>query len=283
MSTKKEILKKIGFSENESKVYLSILHLGKVTAAKLSRLICLDKSSTYRATIHLEEMGLLIKHPKKRGTTYEASNVDVLRNIYDGKVIELETQGTQLSSLIDDLKKSQKKSKRSTYIVVERGIEALQFRMEESLKSKEKLIREQFRTDHRFFNNKQHVKFVINHAKRRIRAGVRLMQLEYFRDPKWHKFKDVMFDQKKYKKEIRILPEELNDRNSFRIWDDTINIVSYDDKNEFIVITIKDKFVIQLMKTMYDFIWRRSKASEIFYSNKEASFNIISSASSRLK
>ena len=258
-STTSQILIKFGLTENESEVYLGFLKYGKSTAAELARKISMDKSSTYRAVENLESRALLIKHPRKRGTTYEAANPDTLKNLYDSRVIELASQRKMLSKFIRELKKEQSKTQRSTYIVVERGIPALQFRMDEALNSKEKLIREQFRTDHRFFENKAHVRFVINHAKRRFKKGVYLRQLEYFEDPKWDIFDDVMVDQKLYKKEIRIIPSELEDKNSFRIWDDTINIVSYDDKGDFIVITIKDKFVTQLMKTMYDFIWRRSR------------------------
>lgn len=254
-----DIFHKIGLTENESCVYLAFLKYGKSTAAELARKIDMDKSSAYRAVEHLEELGLLIKHPKKRGTTYEAASPDTLQNIYDTKVFELKSQKSQLSKLIQKLHKDQSRSKRATYIVVEKGIPALQFRMDEALGSQEKLIRELFRTDHRFFENKAHVRFVINHAKRRVKNAVFLRQLEYFEDPKWGIFEDVMVDQKFYKKEIRIIPPELEDQNSFRIWDDTINIVSYDDKGDFIVITIKDKFVTQLMKTMYDFIWKRSR------------------------
>jgi hypothetical protein len=62
-----------------------------------------------------------------------------------------------------------------------------------------------------------------------------------------------------YFKEIRAIPEELCDNNSFRIWDDCINIVSFDEDNNYIIITIKDKYVAQMMKNMFDFIWFNCK------------------------
>jgi len=258
-TTNLAILEELGLTPNEIEAYLGFLRYGKKTAAELARFVQMDKSSTYRAVESLEDLGLLMRHPQKRGTTYIASNPEHLKQLYKSKLAEVKSQGKVLSTFINELQKEHHTSKRSTFIRVERGIKAWETRMDEALSSKEKLIREQFRTDHRFFEDREHVRFVINHAKRRARNDVRLMQLEYFEDPKWGIFEDVMYQHKLYKKEVRIIPEEIDENTSFRIWDDTMNIVSFDDNDEFIVVTIKDKFISRLFKKMYDFIWRRSK------------------------
>jgi hypothetical protein len=68
-----------------------------------------------------------------------------------------------------------------------------------------------------------------------------------------------MIDQNKYLKKIRRLPSDVNfSTNSLRIWDDTINIVS-EDEQDFVIITLKDKFVSHMFKSMFDFMWSRSQ------------------------
>lgn len=253
------VCKALGLTQNEIDIYSGFLKFGEKTAAAMSRLLNMDKSSTYRAVENLVEEKLLVEYPKKKGTTYVAANPEVLEQIYKNKLIELKSKKNVLDEFIVDLKKETASKNRSTYIKVEKGLGALRRTMDDALESKEKLIRERFRTDHRFFEDEGHVKWVVAHAKRRVKNGVRIKQLEAEK-VNWEKFDDVMYAHKKFLKELRMLPRAFDDMNSFRIWDDTINIVSFDDNDEFIVITIKDKFVAQLMKNMFDFIWERSKS-----------------------
>jgi sugar-specific transcriptional regulator TrmB len=244
--------KLLGLTENDFSVYTAYLKYGESSPAVLARLIHMDKSSAYRAVELLAKKGLLIKNPKNRNTTYQAAPPDTLSEIYT-------SQKSQLDLLIEDLKKQQNGSGRSTYTVVEKGIEALRNRMSESLGTREKLIREKFSDKFRFFDDKTHNRFVINFAKERTKHQIRINVLE---DWDWkvdNRFEDIMIDQSKYLKEIRKIPQDaIFAENSLRIWDDTINIVSEDENREFIIITIRDQYVSRMLKTMFDFIWTRS-------------------------
>jgi sugar-specific transcriptional regulator TrmB len=241
----------LGITENDFSVYSAFLKYGEISAAEIGRKIKMDKSSAYRATENLERLGLLIKDFKNRGTTYHAASPDLLKELFASKK-------TQLDILVDELKSQTMSSSRSTFMTVEKGIESLRFRMDESLDSKEKLIREKFNDRFRFFDDQDHVKYIINYAKERVKRGIKMVQLEEIDWTVDTRFKDVMVDTKKYLKEIKRLPKDAKlGENSLRIWDDTVNIISEDKNNDFIVITIKDKFVVNLMKNMFDFMWNR--------------------------
>lgn len=243
----------LGLTENEFSVYSAFLKYGESSAANIARTIKMDKSSAYRATENLERLGLLIKNYKDRGTTYKATSPDVLSELYESKK-------SQLDLVIEDLKKQSINSARSTYITVGSGLHSLQLNMNKSLDSTEKLIREKFSNKFRYFNDKNHVKFINNYAKERTKRGIKIIQLE---DSDWNPegpFKEIMTETQKYLKEVRKLPGDAKlGENSLRIWDDTINIISEDEFGEFIIITIKDKLVVKLMKDMYDFMWNRSE------------------------
>jgi predicted DNA-binding transcriptional regulator len=246
-----DTLRTLGLTQNELAVYSGFLKSGETSAAALARSLKMDKSSAYRAVESLEKMGLLIKNFKLRGSTYQAASPDIFTELYSSR-------RTTLNTIVSDLKLQGESSRRSTYITVEKGLSALQYRMTESLESKEKLIREKFNDRFRFFDNPQHAKFVITYAKKRATKQIKILQLE---EDNWQidrRLEDVMVDTRKYLKEIRRLPPDTKLReNSLRIWDNTINILSEDDQGEFIIITIKDKFVVTLMKDMYDFMWNR--------------------------
>lgn len=253
----RNILTKLGLTENEKDLYLAFLQYREKTAAYVARKIQMDKSSAYRAVEELEKRGLLIKHPKKKGTTYSANDPENLKQLIEQKRNKLESQEKDLDSFIKLIKKDLKQSIRQTYIKLEKGIESWQNAMDDALESKEKLIRERFYLSAPQFRSEQHVKFVNNYVKRRVSKKIHIRQLD--RSIKGSTFYEVMDTSEKLLKEVRILPDSLMDSNNFRVWDDTINIVSYDETKEFILITIKDKYVAELMKNMYDFIWKRSK------------------------
>lgn len=244
----------LGFTENDFLVYTAFLKHGEMSAAALARKISMDKSSTYRACENLETSGLLVKHLNKKESVYEAVNPDIIKELYTSKQ-------SQIDILVDELKKESQSNERSTYITVEKGLPALQFRMTESLESKDKLIREKFNDKFRHFDNDEHARFVVNYAQTRAQKEIRIIQLEESSWKSNDKLKDVMKNTVKYLKEIRRLPKDASmlSSNSLRIWDNTVNIVSEDENGEFIVVTIKDKFLVKLMKDMYDFMWNRSK------------------------
>jgi len=68
----------------------------------------------------------------------------------------------------------------------------------------------------------------------------------------------------KFLKEIRLIPEEFENNNGFKIWGDYAEIISFsdydtpNDTDEVLVITIKDKIIVKLLKDIFNFIWTRS-------------------------
>ena len=72
-------------------------------------------------------------------------------------------------------------------------------------------------------------------------------------------FAPIMKTDKKLMKEIRLMPKEMKGLHGLRISGDIVTIISFDERKDYIVITIKDKFVAQLINTMFDFIWERSE------------------------
>lgn len=263
-TTINELLKNLGLTENESRVYLHLLEGGNKTAAEVARKLSFDKSSTYRACEHLTRMGLLVSAPlkqgQKRGLTFIAQSPELLQDLYQQKLKELKRLGSEMDANVKLLQKMAAANARNTRVKVEYGLTALQNAMSDSLECKEKVIRERIIGNlNRYFNNREHTRFVVAFAKERARRGINIIQLENEDSFKDLGYDEIMTAQKKYLKKTRLTPPEMQDTSSLRIWDDTINIFTYDDNNEFLVITLTDKFVAELLKNMYDFIWNHSR------------------------
>lgn len=253
------LLQTIGLTENESTVYLAFQKDGPDTAAAMARQLHMDKSSCYRAVESLVAKGLLLTNPKRRGTTHTAVSPDVLKEIYHQKVRELKHQESQLDDFIQKLI-YQSESQRSTYITVQTGLDAIREGMEENLKAainSSKMIKEIYRLSFPYFNDQYHVRWVNGFAKRRIASGVSIQQVVDFAQN--DVFAPIMRSDVKLLKEIRLMPKEMKGLYGLRISGDITHIISFDEKQDYIDITIKDRFVTQLLESLFNFVWVHSK------------------------
>ena len=253
------ILKQLGLTENESKVYLAYLKHEQKTAAEIARSLHIDKSSCYRAVENLIEKGLLLTIPRRRGSTHTSASPEVLKELLNIKKHELVKEEDMLNDFVKKLLK-ETGSKRTTFIKVEKGIQAIRDSMDVSLKAaveSNKIIKERYRLEYQYFKDKEHVAWVNNFARRRIRAGVSIRQMVNFAGQ--DVFAPIMKTDKSLLKEIRLTPTDMKDMHGLRLSGDTAVIISFDEKNDYIVITIKDKFVKELMEGLFDFVWERSE------------------------
>lgn len=225
-------------------------------AATIASDLHLDKSSTYRAVTSLVNQGLLVSYPRKRGSTYKAAPPDILKEKLAQRMRMLAKQQESIQSVIDELKKQAHTLKRNTYITVEKGWDAYFTMMTNSLSCKELCIREKFAFSSQIPVPKP-ITYWKEYINKRVKNRIRIKQL--YDRPSMTKGSEVMIPSEKDLKEIRILPPDVEDRNYFRVYDDTVVIISRDETEDFIVITLKDIFVANLMKNLFDFIWTRSE------------------------
>jgi sugar-specific transcriptional regulator TrmB len=253
------ILNQIGLTQNEADVYLAFLKQGQKTAAEIARLLAMDKSSCYRAVDSLISQRLLIATPKKRGTTLAAVSPEILKELYNQKLSSLKQQESELDRFVSQLLK-QDESQRSTFIKVETGIEAIRNGMDQNLeaaKNSTKMIKEFYRLSFPYFQDAEHVKWVNNFAKRRIASGISIRQIVDFAGK--NVFAPIMKTDRKLLKEIHLMPPEMKGMYAVRISGDLTNIISFDKKQNYIVISIKDTYVTLLMNSLFDFMWERSE------------------------
>jgi hypothetical protein len=60
-------------------------------------------------------------------------------------------------------------------------------------------------------------------------------------------------------KEVRVLPENIDNHSHFKIFDDTVTILNSDKDGEITIIVIHDRSVADLMKSLFDSIWNQSQ------------------------
>lgn len=244
----------LGLTENELNVFQGFtLHPG-VTAAKLSSLLGMDKSSTYRSVARLVSIGLLVPTPHTKSMGYTASPPEKLIDRYNEHLDLLNQSKNEVYSFVSKLVSS---SHRKTQTRIEVGLLAVQKAMLESLSCQEKLIREIYR-DHSIFKDLEHRQFISRYRNIRAQRGIVIRQylhrapLHVFTKSEEHAYR------KNFLKEVKELPNGLSDMNSIRIWDSTVNFYSEDTTGEITVVTINDQLIAEFMKKLYDFVWVHS-------------------------
>ena len=251
------ILTKIGLTENEANVYLSFQKKGEKTASFIAKMINMDKSSCYRAVESLVSKSLLIAIPKKRGTTYSAASPKLLKELLAQKEQQLEQEKGALDMFVKSLLTDSED--RATSIHIEKGIEAVRNAMNETLKvaiQYKACIKERYRFDSPYFRDPVHIAWVLEFTKRRIKAGVPIQQIV---DPREHStLSHIMRTDPKLLKEIHLMPKNMCDMNGIRVAGDMVTITSFDKNEDYIVITIKDKYVASLIDSMFVFMWEHT-------------------------
>jgi len=119
------------------------------------------------------------------------------------------------------------------------------------------MIKEFYRLSFPYFQDKAHQKWVNQFLKRRLAAGVSIRQIVDFAGVSV--FAPIMKTDEKLLKEIHLMPPEMKGLYGVRISGDITHIISFDKKQNYIDITIKDTYVTLLMNSLFDFMWERSE------------------------
>ncbi len=115
---KEEILKEIGFTENEVKVYLALLELGSVTATEISKLSKVHRTNVYDTLNSLIKKGVVNYILKDKKKYYEATNPNNLLNI-------LKEKQALLEKAIPELKSGQRYNAKKNEVHIYEGLRAI--------------------------------------------------------------------------------------------------------------------------------------------------------------
>lgn len=252
-------LEQLGLTANEAKVYLHFLYFPNQTAAAAARELNLDKSSCYRAVESLHTRQMLIITPRKRGSTYTSVNPEILKYLIDKQKKELDVKASALDMLISRITSDVTANEYpKTHIKIEKGIQAIINLMEDRLKLEPKLMRERWFTAHPHVSTPEYEKYVRDYAQRRVKKGIHIHGL-YSLDDLDTQYPELMRTSKKYLKEVRAWPKDLsNTDHLFNIYADKVAFIA-PTKDDLTVITIQEPIFADLMRDLFDFVWKQSQ------------------------
>lgn len=143
-----EELKKIGLSENESKVFLSTLELGSSTAQQIAQKAGLKRPTTYVQLESLMKKGLITSFEKSSSTgsgqsktMFRCEDPEHLRNVLEKEKEEQKEKATILEKILPSLGNLYLSAGERPRVRFFEGISGLKTIQDEFLKTKEKLVR----------------------------------------------------------------------------------------------------------------------------------------------
>ena len=97
--TKENLLRKIGFSQNEAKVYLAALELGLDSAQNIAKKANLQRTTTYSVLDYLVERGVIGKSKERNKTRYKAESPDKLLSIVNDLRQEIQKKLPEMEAI----------------------------------------------------------------------------------------------------------------------------------------------------------------------------------------
>jgi sugar-specific transcriptional regulator TrmB len=244
-----EILKEIGLSENEVKIYLYLLKAGAKSAYEIGKHTGIYRVHVYDKLEQLSEKGLVSHIYEGAKKHYKATNPERIGEIVEERLLEIKKQEKEVKEKIKELKKIQNIGGADTSAEIFRGKEGIKFMLKDIIKTRKEVLISG-----------------INDAKYDELLGDWMEQ--YFRDLRNYMVKERFLTTQskeifKYSKKdaptttYRYLEsDEYNPTNTF-IYGDKVVIVCWE--TPVTAVMIKNKKLAKTYRQQFEQLWKNAK------------------------
>lgn len=244
--TKEQLLQRIGFSQNEAKVYLAALESGLDSAQNIAQKANLQRTTTYSVLDYLVEKGVIGKSQIKNKTRYKAEPPDKLLSIVNNLRQEIEKKLPEMEAIYNG-------GETKPRILFYEGKGAIQNIYDDTLREKPKEILE-WNTDAYFdyptvdpvYISKR---MALNiYAKRIAGSGSR-----------WH-IKHKGYDKSELSETVIVPKEKFWPGIEVNIYNDKVAFLNYAEEMSVI---IESKAIAEAMRQAYNLSWEGAKKVEV--------------------
>jgi sugar-specific transcriptional regulator TrmB len=252
-------LKDIGFTQNEIDIYTYMLQSGTVFGTEVYKKLSMDKSSFYRALNTLKKKELVYSHGETRNQKFKARDPSKLLTLQREKEQEIQEAGKNIHSFIKEIDRYTKENFKSNNIKIYEGDNAYFLFMEEILRGKVSIMRDFSlggKNTYKYAGSKEkYYDFLNNYfIPKRIEKGIHIKILY----DKTVLPDDFDISNPKTLKECRQCDEKLNLECFLNTFGDRSGFIS-EKAGKFWAIIIKDRMITNLLNSMFDIIWNKSK------------------------
>jgi sugar-specific transcriptional regulator TrmB len=255
-----DLLKNIGLSNKEAKMYLTCLKHGSQPTSSLGRQAGFNRGTAYAILHALFQKGLVSKVTKQKVQYFSAVEPTQLLEYVDHQTDDLKRNRSNLEAALSQFEAIiHPLSSKPTFEFFD-GAEGARLALEQTLQSTDKTLRS-------FMSITDMVEFIgyeqfDNYTNRRIEAGYKLEVLrtkehdkEAFQNhPQTYHW--VTSDQEN--RELNYVDEDLAFPMTMYLFDEKVLVISSKEENFALLITSKEYSNMQ--KKLFDLLWKTSKS-----------------------
>lgn len=241
-----EELKLLGLTDNEVKIYVSILKSGKCTGTEIRRKTGIANSRVYAALDTLLQKGVITYEKRQKGKIYSALEPDVLKEVMKERIQKIE-------KIIPDLKRIQQKEKQETEIAIFEGFQGFRSALHKLVES---------------CPNGETIDIIgfSNQSYRNEKLAALLRDVNKISKKKNHKFRMILdnkennfFEQRKKESwgEIKFMGRGFRSPAAIDIFQDHVFILLWEEIPYAFL--IKNKNIADGFKAYFDFLWRMAR------------------------
>lgn len=241
-----EILKKIGLTENEIKIYLNLLKTGSSTAYDISKKTGIYRVHVYDKLEQLMDKGLVTHIYKGAKKYFQATSPQKIKHYLEDKKKVLETQEEEVNLLLPELEAMTNLPREDTFVEVFKGKEGLKYFLKDIIKTSKEVL-------------------VTGMDDKKYQENLPIFMKQYFRDLRRFKIKEKIITSKKkgvfmYKKEVapttnyRFLAEnQFNPTNTF-VYGNKVVVVTWG--TPVMAVMIKNEGMAATYKNHFEHLWK---------------------------
>ena len=240
-----EVLRKVGLTENEIKIYLNLLKAGSSTAYEIGKQTGIYRVHVYDKLEQLMDKGLVTHIYKGAKKYFQATSPSKIKHYLEDKKRELETQEQAVEAILPELEAMSNLPKEDTFVEVFKGNEGLKYFLKDIIKTKQEVL-------------------ITGIDDQKYQETLPIFMKQYFRDLRINNIKERVITIKKlgiflFEKELaptthyRFLEEkQFNPTNTF-VYGNKVVIVTWG--TPVTAVMIKNESIAETYRSHFEHLW----------------------------
>src|SRR3989338_1671215 len=240
-----DILRKIGLTENEIKIYLQLLKSGSSTAYEIGKQTGIYRVHVYDKLEQLMDKGLVTHVYSGAKKFFQATPPAKIQHYLEDRKKELELQEEAVNSILPELEKMANLPKEDTFVEVFKGNEGLKYFLKDIIKTGKEVL-------------------ITGIDDQKYQEAIPVFMKQYFRDLKTNKIPERVITLKR--KNIFLFNKELAPWTNYRYLEATqfnpTNTFVYGNKVVIVAwgspvtaVMIKNNEVAKTYKNNFEYLW----------------------------
>ncbi|MBI2564389.1 helix-turn-helix domain-containing protein [Candidatus Woesearchaeota archaeon] len=235
-----EVLKEFGLSENEVKVYITLLKTGESGVQNLAKNAGLPRTTTYHLLESLSQKGLVSHIDKNKIRYFQAANPKIIPEI-------LEEQKKHIKEIIPELLTIAETFTEKPKVEVYEGIKGIKTILEDTLETKKEILH--YGDIISLQNSLKYIfpQFINKRVEKKIPIKI-LCKKEAAH-------KELLETAKKQYREFKFIPSNYTFKSSIFIYNKKVAILSLQQEPYYGIIIDNEDFH-QTQKNMFELLWQ---------------------------